>query len=89
MNQLREWKDYYSREPFGFPAADYHQAMQTMATYRAAGAKRVKLEDFMRPKREELDENETPEDRLIRQVQGAFARNIRDAKLKAVLPATT
>jgi hypothetical protein len=41
------WADYHQREPWGFPIADLRAAMAMHVTAAVAGAKEVKVDDFM------------------------------------------
>lgn len=41
-----EWAEHYAEEPWGFEVEDMRNALNTLVTARAGGAKNAKLDDF-------------------------------------------
>lgn len=74
VNQVQEWSEYASREPFGFPLDDYHAALIAKTTAQVWSSRRLKMTDFMIPKPEDHDavSDADPDERLLKQVCAAF-----------------
>lgn len=45
--QVADWQDFYSREPFGFAAEDHRNALLAFTVARSAGSKRARIDDFL------------------------------------------
>lgn len=46
VEQVYEWMDFASREPWGFEVDDHRAALQALVVARSAGSKSAKLEHF-------------------------------------------
>lgn len=61
--QVAEWQEFYSREPFGFAAEDHRNALLAFTVARSAGNKRARIDDFLLgPKLEQSATAGKPED---------------------------
>lgn len=75
LEQVYEWMEFYSREPWGFDVEDQRSALQAMVVARSAGNKSARFDQFLMKKKNNdhkaATSPETPE-QLKQRLRSAF-----------------